>query len=669
MIFALAGNQNCGKTTLFNALTGSNQHVGNFPGVTVDQKSGTIKGVKDCSVVDLPGIYSLRPYTQEEIVTRDFIIDGKPDGIINIVDATNIERNLYLTLQLLELRVPMVLALNMMDEVRANGGTVDVRKMSQALGIPVVPISAAKGEGISELIDKAVQTAKSRTLPAVSDFCDDASPVHRCIHAVIHLIQDHADNAGIPARFCAVKLIEGDKETERRLELDKNETELLEHCVVEMEDATGFDRNEALADMRYAFIEKVTQCAVVKCHESREHSRSVKIDRVLTGKYTALPVFFAVMLLVFWLTFDVIGQRLSDLLSMGIDALSAAADKGLTAYGINPVVHSLIIDGIFTGVGSVLSFLPIIVTLFFFLSILEDTGYMARVAFVMDKLLRHIGLSGRSFVPMLIGFGCTVPAIMATRTVSSDRDRKMTILLTPYMSCSAKIPIYAVFSAAFFPKHAALVMIGLYVTGIILGIIVALILKNTAFRGNPVPFVMELPNYRLPSFKSVMLLLWEKARDFLERAFTVIFVASIVIWFLRTFDTKLNVVEDSSQSLLALVGRFIAPAFAPLGFGDWRAVTSLISGFTAKEAVVSTMAVLMGTSVNELGGALSSLFTLLSALSFLVFTLLYTPCVAAIATVRRELHSRGATLGVVLMQCGVAYLAALAVWQIGSLFV
>lgn len=669
MIFALAGNQNCGKTTLFNALTGSNQHVGNFPGVTVDQKSGTIKGVKDCSVVDLPGIYSLRPYTQEEIVTRDFIIDGKPDGIINIVDATNIERNLYLTLQLLELRVPMVLALNMMDEVRANGGTVDVQKMSQALGIPVVPISAAKGEGISELIDKAVQTAKSRTLPAVSDFCDDASPVHRCIHAVIHLIQDHADNVGIPARFCAVKLIEGDKEMEKRLELDKNETELLEHCVVEMEDATGFDRNEALADMRYAFIEKVTQCAVVKCHESREHSRSVKIDRVLTGKYTALPVFFAVMLLVFWLTFDVIGQRLSDLLSLGIDALSAAADRGLTAYGINPVVHSLIIDGIFTGVGSVLSFLPIIVTLFFFLSILEDTGYMARIAFVMDKLLRHIGLSGRSFVPMLIGFGCTVPAIMATRTVSSDRDRKMTILLTPYMSCSAKIPIYAVFSAAFFPKHAALVMIGLYVTGIILGIIVALILKNTAFRGNPVPFVMELPNYRLPSFKSVMLLLWEKARDFLERAFTVIFVASIVIWFLRTFDTKLNVVEDSSQSLLALVGRFIAPAFAPLGFGDWRAVTSLISGFTAKEAVVSTMAVLMGTSVNELGGALSTLFTPLSALSFLVFTLLYTPCVAAIATVRRELHSRGATLAVVLMQCGVAYLAALAVWQIGSLFV
>lgn len=669
MIFALAGNQNCGKTTLFNALTGSNQHVGNFPGVTVDQKSGTIKGVKDCSVVDLPGIYSLRPYTQEEIVTRDFVIDGKPDGIINIVDATNIERNLYLTLQLLELRVPMVLALNMMDEVRANGGTVDVHKMSQALGIPVVPISAAKGEGISELIDKAVQTAKTRTLPVVSDFCDDASPVHRCIHAVIHLIQDHADNVGIPARFCAVKLIEGDKEMEKRLELDKNETELLEHCVVEMEDATGFDRNEALADMRYAFIEKVTQCAVVKCHESREHSRSVKIDRVLTGKYTALPVFFAVMLLVFWLTFDVIGQRLSDLLSLGIDALSAAADRGLTAYGINPVVHSLIIDGIFTGVGSVLSFLPIIVTLFFFLSILEDTGYMARIAFVMDKLLRHIGLSGRSFVPMLIGFGCTVPAIMATRTVSSDRDRKMTILLTPYMSCSAKIPIYAVFSAAFFPKHAALVMIGLYVTGIILGIIVALILKNTAFRGNPVPFVMELPNYRLPSFKSVMLLLWEKARDFLERAFTVIFVASIVIWFLRTFDTKLNVVEDSSQSLLALVGRFIAPAFAPLGFGDWRAVTSLISGFTAKEAVVSTMAVLMGTSVNELGGALSSLFTPLSALSFLVFTLLYTPCVAAIATVRRELHSRGATLGVVLMQCGVAYLAALAVWQIGSLFV
>lgn len=667
MIFALAGNQNCGKTTLFNALTGSNQHVGNFPGVTVDQKMGEIKGQKDCSVVDLPGIYSLRPYTQEEIVSRDFIINQKPDGIINIVDATNIERNLYLTLQLLELKVPMVLALNMMDEVHANGGTVDVKKMSQALGIPVVPISAAKGEGVSELIDQAITTAQKKNLPRVTDFCADSSPVHRCIHAVIHLIQDHADKLGVSSRFCTAKLIEDDPDMAKRLELDQNEIELIEHCIVEMENETGLDRNAALADMRYTFIEKVVAASVVKCHESREHRRSMKMDRMLTGKYTALPVFFAVMFLVFYLTFNVIGQGLSDLLSLGIDKLTTLVDWALGEYGINPVVHSLIIDGIFAGVGSVLSFLPIIVTLFFFLSILEDTGYMARVAFVMDKLLRKIGLSGRSFVPMLIGFGCSVPAIMATRTVSSDRDRKMTILLTPYMSCSAKIPIYAVFAAAFFPDNSALAMIGLYVTGIIVGILVALILKNTAFRGQPVPFVMELPNYRMPSAKSVGLLLWEKARDFLERAFTIIFMATIIIWFLQTFDTRLNVVADSANSLLAIVGQWIAPIFAPLGFADWRMVTALISGFTAKEAVVSTLAVLLNTSMAELGGALNTVFTPLSAASFLVFTLLYTPCVAAVATIKRELGSGLKTLGVVFMQCTVAWVMACLVFQIGSM--
>ena len=667
MILALVGNQNCGKTTLFNALTGSNQHVGNFPGVTVDQKMGEIKGQKDCSVVDLPGIYSLRPYTQEEIVSRDFIINQKPDGIINIVDATNIERNLYLTLQLLELKVPMVLALNMMDEVHANGGTVDVKKMSEALGIPVVPISAAKGEGVSELIDQAITTARKKALPRVTDFCADSSPVHRCIHAVIHLIQDHADKLGISSRFCTAKLIEDDPDIVKRLELDQNEIELIEHCIVEMENETGLDRNAALADMRYTFIEKVVALSVVKCHESKEHRRSMKMDRILTGKYTALPVFFAVMFLVFYLTFNVIGQGLSDLLSLGIDRLTTLVDWALGEYGINPVVHSLIIDGIFAGVGSVLSFLPIIVTLFFFLSILEDTGYMARVAFVMDKLLRKIGLSGRSFVPMLIGFGCSVPAIMATRTVSSDRDRKMTILLTPYMSCSAKIPIYAVFAAAFFPNNSALAMIGLYVTGIIVGILVALILKNTAFRGQPVPFVMELPNYRMPSVRSVGLLLWEKARDFLERAFTIIFMATIIIWFLQTFDTRLNVVADSADSLLAMVGQWIAPIFAPLGFADWRMVTALISGFTAKEAVVSTLAVLLNTSMAELGGALSAVFTPLSAVSFLVFTLLYTPCVAAVATIKRELGSGVKTLGVVFMQCAVAWVMACLVFQIGSL--
>lgn len=667
MILALAGNQNCGKTTLFNALTGSNQHVGNFPGVTVDQKIGDVKGEKNCQVVDLPGIYSLRPYTQEEIVTRDFIINEKPDGIINIVDATNIERNLYLTLQLLELCVPMVLALNMMDEVNSNGGTVNIEKMSELLGIPVVPISASKGEGVSELIDKAVSTAKNKQKPKVWDFCSAESPVHRCIHAVVHLIDDHAERAGLPARFCTSKLIEGDPDIEDKLELDENERELLEHCIVEMEDESGLDRNAALAAMRYDFIESVVSDSVVKAHESREHRRSMAIDKVLTGKYTALPVFFGVMFLVFWLTFGVIGSALSDLLALGIDSFTSLADRALTAYGINPIVHSLVIDGIFAGVGSVLTFLPLIVVLFFFLSILEDTGYMARVAFVMDRALRKIGLSGRSFVPMLIGFGCSVPAIMATRTVSSDRDRKMTILLTPYMSCSAKIPIYAVFASAFFPNHKALVMISMYVVGIVLSVLIALILKNTAFKGNPVPFVMELPNYRLPSPKSVVLLLWDKAKDFLQRAFGIIFIAIIIIWFLRSFDTRLNVVENSADSLLALIGRFIAPVFAPLGFGDWRAATSLISGFTAKEAVISTMAVLLETNLANLGGALSEIFTPLTAVSFLVFTLLYTPCVAAVASIRRELGSKLQTLGVVLLQCTVAWICALAVYQVGGL--
>ncbi len=664
MIFALVGNQNCGKTTLFNALTGSNQHVGNFPGVTVEQKSGEVRGVKNCSVVDLPGIYSLRPYTQEEIVSRDFIINQKPDCIINIIDATNIERNLYLTLQLLELRVPTVIALNMMDEVYANGGTVDVQQLSRLIGVPVVPISAVKGEGVSELIDRVVDTARKKALPGVTDFCADDSPVHRCIHAVIHLIQDHADRLGVSSRFCTAKLIEGDPELAGRLELDENERELLEHCIVQMESESGLDRNAALADMRYSFIEGVVSKTVVKCHESREHARSVRMDRVLTGKYTAIPTFLAIMFLIFYLTFNVIGSALSNWLSLGIDALTGLVDHGLTAYGINPVVRSLVIDGIFAGVGSVLSFLPIIVTLFFFLSILEDTGYMARVAFVMDRPLRKLGLSGRSFVPMLIGFGCSVPAIMATRTVSSDRDRKMTILLTPYMSCSAKIPIYAVFAAAFFPQNRGLAMICLYALGIVMGIIVALILKSTAFRGQPVPFVMELPNYRMPSLKSVGLLLWEKAKDFLERAFTVIFMATVLIWFLQTFDTRLNVVADSADSLLALIGQLIAPVFRPLGFADWRMVTALISGFTAKEAVVSTLAVLLGTNVANLSSALGSVFNPITAVSFLVFTLLYTPCVAAVATIRRELGSAVKTIGVVIMQCSVAWLTAFVIYNV-----
>ena len=660
MILALAGNQNCGKTTLFNQLTGSNQHVGNFPGVTVDQKIGQVRGQKGCSVVDLPGIYSLRPYTAEEIVTRDFILNQKPDGIINIVDATNLERNLYLTLQLLTLRVPTVLALNMMDELTGNGGSIDVQKMAQTLGVPVVPICAATADGVSELIDEAVRVAEGKILPQVYDFCEPG-PVHRCIHAVCHQIEDHAQAAGINTRFAATWLIEGDSGIEDVLKLDQNEKELIEHSVLQMEQERGLDRNAALADMRYSFIEKLVREAVVKPRESKQHRRSVQADKILTGKYTAIPIFIGVMFLIFFLTFHVIGAFLSDLLALGIDKLTALTDAALTAYGLNPVVQSLIIDGIFEGVGSVLSFLPVIVTLFFFLSILEDTGYMARVAFVMDKLLRRIGLSGKSIVPMLIGFGCTVPAVMATRTLPSERDRTMTILLTPFMSCSAKIPIYGFFSAAFFPRHAALVMIALYVFGILMGILAALVLEKTAFRGRPVPFVMELPNYRLPSVKSVALLLWEKAKDFLERAFTVIFLATIVIWFLQSFDARLNVVDSSADSLLAMVGQLLAPIFAPLGFADWRCATALISGFIAKESVVSTLEILLGTS------ALSALFTTKSAVSFLVFTLLYTPCVAAIAAIRREVGSPVRAGIIALSQCCVAYLAAFAVFALLSL--
>lgn len=668
MILALVGNQNCGKTTLFNQLTGSNQHVGNFPGVTVDQKVGQLRDVKGCSVVDLPGIYSIRPYTNEEIVTRDFILNEKPDGILNIVDATNIERNLYLTLQLMEMNVPMVLALNMMDEVRGNGGTINIRKMSEALGIPVIPISAVKNEGISELTRTIVDVAQKKICPKKTDFCDPG-PVHRCIHAVSHLIEDHAQRLGISARFAGTKLIEGDADIIERLGLNQNELELMEHSIVEMEHEHGLDRNAALAEMRYTFIEKVCEQSVVKCHESKEHIRSLKIDSVLTNKYLALPLFLLIMLTIFWLTFGVVGSFLSDLMASGIDLAAQAAAAGLEAYGINPVVESLVIDGIFAGVGSVLSFLPLIVVLFFFLSILEDTGYMARVAFVMDKLLRKIGLSGRSFVPMLIGFGCSVPAIMASRTLSSERDRRMTILLTPFMSCSAKIPIYAVFAAAFFQKYQPLVMIGLYVFGMLVGIVCAIILEHTVYRGNPVPFVMELPNYRFPSAKSVLLLLWDKAKDFIQKAFTIIFAATVIIWFLQTFDLKLNVVQDSADSLLALVGKWIAPVFRPLGFEDWRVSTALITGFTAKEAVVSTMSILLGTSMENLGAALSGVFTPVTAISFLVFTLLYTPCVAAIAAIRRELASGWKAAGVALLQCMVAWMAAFFVYQALHLFV
>lgn len=667
MIFALAGNQNCGKTTLFNQLTGSNQHVGNFPGVTVDQKVGEVRGEKDCSVVDLPGIYSIRPYTSEEIVTRDFILNEKPDGIINIVDATNIERNLYLTLQLIEMHIPMVLALNMMDEVRSNGGTINISKMSEELGIPVVPISAVKNEGIDELLQTALRVAKGKEYPKVYDFCP-SGPVHRCIHSVCHQIEDHAERAGISTRFAATKLIEDDPSIAEKLALSQNELELVEHSIIQMEEEHAMDRNAALADMRYDFIEKVCGATVIKPQESKEHIRSVRIDNVLTNRFWAIPIFIGVMFLVFYLTFNVIGAYLSDLLAAGIDAITAVADKALTAYGINPVVHSLVIDGVFAGVGSVLSFLPIIVVLFFFLSILEDTGYMARIAFVMDKLLRKIGLSGRSIVPLLVGFGCTVPAVMATRTLSSDRDRRMTIMLTPFMSCSAKIPIYAVFAAAFFPDYAALVMIGLYAAGIIVGIIVALLIGKTVFRGKPVPFVMELPNYRFPSAKSVLLLMWDKAKDFLQRAFTVIFVATVIIWFLQSFDSRLNVVTDSADSLLAMLGHWLAPIFAPLGFDDWRIPTALITGFSAKEAVVSTLGVLTGTSMEALGPALSGLFTPISAISFLVFTLLYTPCMAAMAAVKRELGSNALGLGVAVLQCVVAWIVAFVVYQGLSLF-
>ena len=665
MIFALAGNQNCGKTTLFNALTGSNQHVGNFPGVTVDQKAGVIKGT-DHQVVDLPGIYSIRPYTQEEIVTRDFILKSKPDAIINIVDATNMERNLYLTLQLLTLQVPTVIALNMMDELVGNGGSVDVQKMSEALGVPVVPISAAKNQGITELVDTLLDTASRRVTPKVQDFCPEG-PVHRCIHAVCHIIEDHAQRINIARRFCAMKLIEGEQDFFDTLELSQNEKELIEHTVIEMEHETGLDRNAALADMRYNFIEKVCDQCVVKAKESREHRRSMQIDKVLTHRIFAIPLFIAIMGLVFFLTFNVVGAFLSDVMAYAIDGLTLLADRALTAYGINPVVHSLVIDGIFAGVGSVVSFLPLIVTLFFFLSILEDSGYMARVAFVMDKLLRKIGLSGRSFVPMLVGFGCSVPAIMATRTLSSNRDRKMTILLTPFMSCSAKIPIYTLFAAAFFPGHELIVMLALYFGGILVGILVALVLKNTAFKGNPVPFVMELPNYRFPSAKSVVLLMWEKAKDFLTRAFTVIFMATVIIWFMQTFDTRLNVVENSADSILAALGRLVSPIFAPLGFGDWRMVTALVSGFTAKEAVVSTFGVILGVSTEQLGAALHSLFTTASAASFLAFCLLYTPCVAAVSTIKTELKSGWKTVGIVFAQCLVAWLAAFVVYHVGLL--
>lgn len=668
LTFGLIGNQNCGKTTLFNQLTGANQHVGNFPGVTVDRKDGQIKNHPEATVTDLPGIYSLSPYTNEEIVTRDFLIQNKPRGIINIVDATNIERNLYLTMQLIEMDIPMVLALNMMDEVRENGGTIQVNRLEEALGIPVIPISAAKNEGIGELIEHAIHVARYDECPGRLDFCDangenGQAAIHRCIHAVVHLIEDHAKKAEIPARFAATKLVEGDKLILQQLGLDRNEEETLEHMIHEMEEECAKDREAALADMRFKFIEKVCTQTVVKPTESKAHARSVKADKILTGKYTALPAFAAIMGLIFWLTFGVIGAGLSDWLSVGIDIVTDFADRALTAYGLNPVVHSLIIDGIFAGVGSVLAFLPIIVVLFFFLSILEDSGYMARIAFVMDKLLRKIGLSGRSFVPMIIGFGCSVPAIMATRTLSSERDRKMTILLTPFMSCSAKLPIYALFTYAFFPKYRALVMVGLYFTGIIVGVLFSLLLKNTAFQGEPVPFVMELPNYRLPSLKSVGMLIWDKAKDFITKAFTIIFMASIVIWFLQTFDVRLNVVVDSKDSLLALIGGFAAPVFVPLGFGDWRISTALITGFTAKESVVSTLTVLFGGDMS----ALNTLFTPFSALVFLVFTLLYTPCVAAIASVKREMGTARSAFLVVIMQCVIAWIVAFAVRMIGML--
>ncbi len=669
MLLALVGNQNCGKTTLFNQLTGSNQHVGNFPGVTIEHKIGQIIGWKNYDLVDLPGIYSIRPYSGEEKVSRDFIIERKPDAIINIVDATNIERNLYLTLQLIEMGKPMVLALNMMDELLGNHGSVDIQKLSDRLGIPVVPIAAAKNDGVDELMRVVAETAENAVKPRRIDFCS-AGPVHRCIHTVSHVVEDHADKIGVPSRFAATRVIEEDAEIISALKLSDNELELIGHAVLEMENEGGLDRNAALAEMRYRFIEAVCSECVIKAQESKEMLRSVKIDKVLTNKYLAIPTFIAIMGFIFWMTFSVLGKWLSDLLALGINEVTALVDNALTAYGLNPVVHSLVIDGVFAGVGSMLSFLPIIVVLFFFLAILEDTGYMSRVAFVMDKLLRRIGLSGRSFVPMLIGFGCSVPAIMATRTLSSERDRKMTMLLIPFMSCSAKIPIYAVFTAAFFPDHGGLVMTCLYVFGMLVGIIAAKVLSKTAFTGKPVPFVMELPNYRMPSLKSVLLLMWEKAWDFIRRAFTVIFAATIVIWFLQHFDVRLNVVgEGSTDSLLAIIGTWIAPVFAPLGFGDWRVATALLTGLMAKEAVISTLGVLMNVGANLGSAALGSLFTLPSAVSFLVFCLLYTPCVAALAALRRELGSGVKTVLVMISQCCVAWLAAFCVYAlIGVIF-
>ncbi len=656
LTFALAGNQNCGKTTLFNQLTGSNQHVGNFPGVTVDRKSGAIRNNPNTEVTDLPGIYSMSPYTSEEIVTRQFIIGEKPTGIINIVDATNIERNLYLTMQLMELDTPMVLALNMMDEMRGNGGTVRINKMEAMLGIPVVPISAAKNEGVDELVDHALHVAKYQERPGRMDFCseeDHGGAVHRCIHGIIHLIEDHAEAAGIPVRFAATKLVEGDQRIEAALKLDQNEKEMIEHIIVQMEQERGLDRAAAIADMRFHFIHQLVEQTVVKPRQSKEQLRSAQIDRFLTGRYTAIPAFVGIMALVFYLTFGVIGLALQNLLEVGIDALTAAVDSTLTAWNVNAAVHSLVIDGIFTGVGSVLSFLPIIVTLFFFLSLLEDTGYMARVAFVMDKLLRRIGLSGRSIVPMLIGFGCTVPGVMASRTLPSERDRKMTILLTPFMSCSAKLPIYSLFAAAFFPEHAALVMVSLYFLGIAVGILMAILLKSSVFKGEAVPFVMELPNYRLPGLKNVVQLLWEKARDFLQRAFTVIFVATIIIWFLQSFDLRLSLTADPQQSILAWLASGIAPLFAPLGFADWRVSTALITGFMAKESVVSTLTILYGSSA-----AFAAALSPAAAAPLLVFCLLYTPCIAAVASVKRELGGKWAFI-MVANQCIVAWLAAL----------
>ena len=662
LTFALAGNQNCGKTTLFNQLTGSSQHVGNFPGVTVDRKDGVIRGHANTLVTDLPGIYSMSPYTGEELVTRQFLLGDKPKGIINIVYATNIERNLYLTMQLMELNVPMVLALNMMDEVRENGGSIRVNELEARLGIPVIPISAAKNEGIGELIDHAIHVAQYQERPGRQDFCDAQEcngAVHRCLHSLMHLIEDHAEAAGIPVRFAASKLAEGDALILEQLNLSQNEQETVEHIIVQMEEERRLDRAAAIADMRFSFIRRICDAAVVRPHESREHARSVALDRVLTGRYTAIPAFIAIMGLVFYLTFNVVGAVLSGWLETGISMLSGAVERLLTAAGVSPVVHSLVIDGVFGGVGSVLSFLPFIVTLFFFLSLLEDSGYMARVAFVMDKLLRKIGLSGRSIVPMLVGFGCTVPGVMATRTLPSERDRKMTILLTPFMSCSAKLPIYAFFSAVFFPEHMALVMIGLYALGVVCGILMALLLKKTLFSGEPVPFVMELPNYRMPGAKNVALLLWEKAKDFLQRAFTVIFVATILIWFLQTFDMRLQVVADSYDSLLSAISGLLAPLFAPLGFGDWRIVTSLVSGFMAKESVVSSLVLLYGSTE-----VLLASLTPLAAASLLVFSLLYTPCVAAVSSIKRELGGKWA-VGVVVGQCAIAWIAAFIVRIIG----